>query len=176
MIKCPKCSSKMKRVVRFVALDEDLGGGRIARSEKRIERMVCRRCGYVQMTGDAIANSAWVNDGTLIDGGKSWDPLVIYLIVISSCAGVFISWGLFRTIDLWWKIFLMPIAGLVFGLSKMFLASVSPVVSLPTLFLLLASVWWWPLAGLAVGWKIVLSVIALLISIIAGGLMERFDN
>jgi NMD protein affecting ribosome stability and mRNA decay len=58
MSECPKCSGRMKTVVRSVTIDEDLGGGRIARSEKRIERMVCRKCGYVQMTGDAIANSA----------------------------------------------------------------------------------------------------------------------
>lgn len=184
MSTCPKCSGKMKSVTRQIAIDESAYGG-VIRSYKPLSRMVCKKCGYVQMTDDAIANSAWMNAGGS-SGGIGWaetaDLLSLFIVAIAVlCMGLFVGLGLCRNLGLWWKLLISVGAVVVIGWLQRFVSrSVGdyPGMALMILLLpvLLVAVWWWPLGHLAWGWKILISAGAFIVSFVIGAITERLEN
>jgi len=169
----------MKSVTRQIAVDENLGGGRAVRSYKPLSRMVCNKCGYVQMTGDAIANGAWMNAGESRDG-RGLDAETVSLVIVAIavvCMGAFIGWGLFRVLGLWWRFLVSVGATIVIGWLHRFLTVAlddHPGWTLMMLMLpvLAAVVWWWPLTFLALGWKLLLTVGMLLVAFMIGGIVD----
>lgn len=179
MSACPQCSGKMKSVTREIAIDENLGGGRVVRSYKSLSRMVCKKCGYVQMTDDAIANSAWMNAGGA-SGDSGLDAETASLIIVAIavlCMGLFVGLGLCRNLGLWWKLLISVGAVAAIGWLQWFVSlslDDHPGWTLMLLLLpiLLVAVWWWPLSHLAWGWKILISAGAFLVSFVIGGLTD----
>jgi len=82
---CPQCGGKMRPVESFVTLDEDLGGGRIVRTEKRLERMTCKKCGYVHMQGAARANGTSADAAPTSDRLKKGKPVTAASLAVKRC-------------------------------------------------------------------------------------------